>query len=118
MDAPVTRADARPGSAGSGIDRTAANLAPSAVGTAPLAIVIVLQDSCARPDRERRGSRPRSWIAWMTPTASSAVIVPEPPKLMKGSGMPVIGAMPIVIPTLMKTENRSQPAMPAATTLP
>ena len=54
----------------------------------------------------------------MTPTASSAVIVPEPPKLMKGSGIPVIGAMPIVIPTLMKTENRSQPAMPAATTLP
>ena len=38
--------------------------------------------------------------------AARFVIIDEPPTLTNGSGMPVIGARPIVIPTLTKTWNR------------
>ena len=41
------------------------------------------------------------------------MIIDEPPTETNGSGMPVIGAMPIVMPTLTKTWNRNTNAMPA-----
>ena len=39
----------------------------------------------------------------------------EPPTLTNGSGMPVTGAMPIVIPTLMKIEKSSEKTIAPAT---
>ena len=39
----------------------------------------------------------------------------EPPTLTNGSGMPVTGAIPIVMPTFTKTWKRSAKTMPAAT---
>ena len=42
----------------------------------------------------------------------------EPPKLISGSGMPVIGMIPIVTPTFTKTWNISIAAMPPAIMLP
>ena len=47
------------------------------------------------------------------------MIVCEPPKLMNGKGMPVIGATPMVIPMLMKIWNSEHADdTPAATRLP
>ena len=46
------------------------------------------------------------------------VIIDEPPTETNGSGMPVIGAMPIVMPTLTKTWNRKANTIPAATIAP
>ena len=54
------------------------------------------------PERElhrRLNGVPRAWIESSTPIAARFAIIDEPPTLMNGSGMPVIGAMPIVIPT-------------------
>ena len=39
----------------------------------------------------------------------------EPPTLRNGAGMPVIGAMPIVMPTLTKIWNSSANTIPPAT---
>ena len=48
------------------------------------------------------------------PIAIRFAIIDEPPTLTNGSGMPVIGAMPIVMPTFTKiwksNENTSPPA--------
>ena len=38
--------------------------------------------------------------------------------MTNGNGMPVTGAMPIVIPTLTKTWNRNANTIPAATIAP
>ena len=40
--------------------------------------------------------------------------IDEPPTLTNGKGIPVTGAIPIVIPTLMKIWTRSMTAMPPA----
>ena len=42
------------------------------------------------------------------------VTVFEPPYVMNGSGMPVVGAMPRFIPTLTATCNMIRPKAPAA----
>jgi hypothetical protein len=51
---------------------------------------------------QRRPGRARAWIASKIPTAARFAIIAEPPTLRNGKGIPVIGAMPIVIPTLTK----------------
>src|SRR5204863_398986 len=66
--------------------------------------------------RVERAARPRAWIASRTPTAARFAIIDEPPTLTNGSGMPVIGAIPIVIPTLTKIWKSSATTMPPATT--
>ena len=62
-----------------------------------------------------RAARPRAWIASSTPIAARFAIIDEPPTLTNGSGMPVIGAIPIVMPTLTKIWNSSATTMPPAT---
>ncbi len=59
----------------------------------------------ADPERHQRrlSSRPRAWIACSTPTATRFATIDEPPTVTKASGIPVTGAMPIVIPTLTNT---------------
>ena len=42
-------------------------------------------------------------------------IIDEPPTETNGSGMPVIGAIPIVIPTLTNTWKSKANTIPAAT---
>src|SRR6266540_1808649 len=49
-----------------------------------------------------------------TPIASRFATIDDPPTLTNGSGIPVIGAIPIVIPTLMKIWTRSATAMAPA----
>ena len=66
------------------------------------------------PAQERRRP-PRAWIAWRIPIATRLLIIDEPPTETNGSGMPVIGAMPIVMPTFTNTWNRNAKTMPAAT---
>src|SRR6185437_11712099 len=63
----------------------------------------------------RRRRRPRAWIACRIPRASRLAIIAEPPTETNGSGMPVIGAIPIVIPTLTNTWKRNPQMRPAAT---
>ena len=53
-----------------------------------------------------------------TPTPARFEIIAEPPTETNGSGMPVIGAMPIVMPTFTKTWNRNANTIPAATIAP
>src|SRR5205823_7979119 len=65
--------------------------------------------------RDEREARPRAWIASSTPIAARFAIIDEPPTLTNGSGMPVIGAMPIVIPTFTKIWNSKATTMPPAT---
>ena len=43
------------------------------------------------------------------------MIIDEPPTETNGSGMPVIGAIPIVIPPFTKTWNRNTNTIPPAT---
>ena len=43
---------------------------------------------------------PRAWIESSIPIAARLAIIDDPPTLTNGSGMPVIGAIPIVMPTL------------------
>ena len=43
------------------------------------------------------------------------MIIDEPPTETNGSGMPVIGAIPIVIALLTNTWNRNMKAIPPAT---
>src|SRR5262249_2499271 len=59
--------------------------------------------------------RPREWIDCNTPIASRFATIDEPPTVTNGSGMPVTGATPIVMPTLTKTWNRKPNTMPPAT---
>ena len=47
--------------------------------------------------------------------AARLLIIAEPPTEVNGSGMPVIGAMPIVMPTLTKICTSSAKTIPAAT---
>ena len=68
----------------------------------------------ARRTGERAGAaaalpatRPRTWIACSTPMPIIVVISDVPPTLTSGSGMPVTGAIPIVMPTFTKTWKRS-----------
>ncbi len=42
-------------------------------------------------------------------------IIDEPPALTNGNGMPVIGAIPIVMPMLTKIWKRNATTMPPAT---
>ena len=51
---------------------------------------------------------PRAWIESSTPTRGEVQIIAEPPTETNGSGMPVIGAMPIVMPTLTKIWNEER----------
>jgi hypothetical protein len=55
------------------------------------------------------------WIACSTPIARKFVINDEPPTETNGSGMPVIGAAPIVIAVLTNTWNMNMNEMPPAT---
>ena len=60
-------------------------------------------EDCAGPERNlhrRLNGVPRAWMESSTPIAARLAIIDEPPTLKNGSGMPVIGAMPIVMPTL------------------
>ena len=52
------------------------------------------------------------------PTAISVVSTDDPPYDISGNGMPVMGMIPMVIPTLTKTWNISMAAMPPATRVP
>ena len=54
-------------------------------------------------------------MASKTPIASRLAIIAEPPTETNGSGMPVIGAIPIVMPTLMKIWKSSATTIPPAT---
>ena len=65
--------------------------------------------------RQRRGARARAWMLRRTPIAARFAIIAEPPTLMNGKGMPVMGAIPIVMPTLTKIWNMSAKTMPPAT---
>src|SRR5437763_12069792 len=65
--------------------------------------------------RRARAAFPRAWIESRTPIAPRVAIIDEPPTLTNGKGMPVIGAIPIVIPTLTKIWKSSATTIPAAT---
>ena len=52
------------------------------------------------------------------PIARRFATIDEPPTVTNGSGMPVTGAMPIVIPTLTNTWNRNANTIPPATIAP
>src|SRR5262249_954531 len=60
-------------------------------------------------------ARGRRWIERSKPTGRRFAIIDDPPTLTNGSGMPVIGAIPIVIPTLTKTWKSSATTRPPAT---
>ena len=60
------------------------------------------------------GGREHGWPAAIRPSRAM-VIIELPPKLMKGSVMPVIGAMPIVIPTFRNTWKTSTETIAPAT---
>ena len=49
------------------------------------------------------------------PIAARFITIAEPPKLTNGSGIPVTGASPIVMPTLTKIWNSSTNAIAPAT---
>ena len=53
-----------------------------------------------------------------SPIATRFATIDEPPTVTNGSGMPVTGAMPIVMPTLTNTWNRKAKTIPPATTAP
>src|SRR5207237_4603553 len=67
------------------------------------------------PPRQRRGARARAWMLSRTPIAARFAIIADPPTLMKGKGIPVIGAIPIVMPTLTKIWNMRANTIPPAT---
>src|SRR5205814_10246547 len=79
------------------------------------------RDDGLRPERAGRLHRlprtptPRAWIACRIPIASRFVISDEPPTETNGSGIPVTGAIPIVMPTLTNTWNRNATTIPPAT---
>ena len=52
------------------------------------------------------------------PIPARLLIIDEPPTETNGSGIPVIGAIPIVIPTLTNTWNTNANTIPAATIAP
>ena len=54
------------------------------------------------PDGPGLGQRRRTEIACKTPIAARFMTIDDPPDETKGSGIPVMGAIPMVIPTLMK----------------
>ncbi len=68
--------------------------------------------------KPRRRARPRAWIACRTPTARRFATIDEPPTVTNGSGMPVTGATPIVIPTFTNTWKANATTMPPATIAP
>src|SRR6188472_3987209 len=80
------------------------------------------RDDVARPDPERvhrrPPSRPRAWIACRMPMATRFATIDEPPTVTNGSGIPVTGAMPMVMPTLTNTWKRKPKTRPPATTAP
>ena len=53
------------------------------------------------------------WIACRIPIARKFVIIDEPPTETNGSGMPVIGAIPIVIALFTNTWKRNMNAIAA-----
>ena len=46
------------------------------------------------------------------PTVSNWIIIEDEPKLMNGSGIPVIGIMPMHMPMFSKVWNAHMPTMP------
>ena len=52
------------------------------------------------------------------PTEVSCVTIEEEPKLTKGSGMPVIGMMPMHMPTFWSSWKDHMVAQPARTSFP
>ena len=52
------------------------------------------------------------------PTQMSCVSMDEEPKLMNGSGMPVMGMMPMHMPTFSRTWKVQSAAHPTRTSLP
>src|SRR5581483_1971267 len=64
----------------------------------------------------RRRPTRRRWIDWRIPIARKFVIIDEPPTETNGNGMPVIGAIPIVIAAFTNTWNRNMNAIAPATT--
>jgi len=63
----------------------------------------------------RTVQRRRTQIACKTPTAARFTTIEDPPEDTNGSGIPVIGAFPIDMSTLMKICTRNTKAMPPAT---
>ena len=74
--------------------------------------------SCPISASQRAARTPRAWIDSRIPIASRFVTIDEPPNDMNGSGMPVIGAIPIVMPTLTKIWKRNTKTIPPATIAP
>ena len=71
-----------------------------------------------RDTQAARAPRPRTWMPCRSPIATRLATIDEPPTVTNGNGMPVTGAMPIVIPTLTNTWNRKANTIPAATIAP
>ena len=65
-----------------------------------------------------RPSSPRAWMLWSTPISTRFATIDEPPTVTNGSGMPVTGATPMVMPTLTNTWKRNAKTSPPATTTP
>src|SRR5690554_7282754 len=57
-------------------------------------------------------------MEFTTPRAKVRARNAEPPRLKKGSGRPVTGVIPIVMPMLMKTWNTNVEATPTAIKAP
>ena len=60
-----------------------------------------------------RPSSPRAWMPWSTPMSTRFATIDEPPTVTNGSGMPVTGATPIVMPTFTNTWKRNATTRPA-----
>src|SRR5205085_12592537 len=63
----------------------------------------------------QRRRPPRTAVACRIPIATGFVIIDEPPTETNGSGIPVIGAIPIVMPTFTKIWKSRATTIPPAT---
>jgi hypothetical protein len=55
---------------------------------------------------------------WSNPSAKKVTITDEPPALMSGKGIPVMGAIPMFMPTLTKIWNKKATATVPAIMVP
>jgi hypothetical protein len=55
---------------------------------------------------------------WSNPSAKKVTITDEPPALMSGKGIPVMGAIPMFMPTLTKIWNKKATATVPAIIVP
>ena len=69
-------------------------------------------------DRYHSARSCRMLMLCMMPRPIAMVTSDAPPLLMKGSGMPVTGMIPMTIPTFTNTWNRSMEARPAPNSVP